>query len=684
MTEMEWMEKIRVSAEEIKIPKSISPDEMRKKLKKSKTNYARKQITAAVILFVCGISAFAGYQLIGDSREEDIVEKIIMATDRTLIESTGITEEIQDIETVIEPVEKRDAGTIYTVAKDYGEVYDILAENELSLLYSRSADIAKTDAEMEDSSITQSSSLSSAANLTGSMIEDLMGSIEAASDNVNHSETNVQTEGVYESDIIQTDGTYIYVVDNDIVQIIGIQDDLMNIIGQISAPINGASDRILELYINGDCLNLIVEHQKTTLSQSEEDVYYMDTDRTTELLTYDISSRTNPKLSGSIEQDGYYKTSRKIGPVVYLFTQQRIEVPYTARRTAILNDEVKSWIPTVGGNAIASDCIYLPAEGSNGNGLIISSVNVDHPDKVVDNTMILNNYVDIYVSTESLYLYNSDYSDGEAHTEIAKFELNNGVINAVGATSAAGQVYDTFAINENQGKLRLLTTDWSHGENENNLYLFDENMNLTGSLTGIAKGESIYAARYFGNMAYFVTYRNTDPLFVVDLSDEKEPKILSELEITGFSEYLHFWGEDKLIGIGYETDPNTGRQEGIKLTMFDLSNPADLKTLGTCVIGNIDYCPAFYNYKYVLADAGENLLGFAAETYGRSRKDSYLLFSWENGKFQELLVETLADDAGTEGYRGLYAGDTFYLVNQDHVTSYDRTQEYEKKGDLDL
>lgn len=59
-------------------------------------------------------------------------------------------------------------------------------------------------------------------------------------------------------------------------------------------------------------------------------------------------------------------------------------------------------------------------------------------------------------------------------------------------------------------------------------------------------------------MAYFVTYRNTDPLFAVDLSDDKNPKVLGELKISGFSEYLHFWGEDKLVGIGYETDEKQG------------------------------------------------------------------------------------------------------------------------------
>ena len=498
-----------------------------------------------------------------------------------------------------------------------------------------------------------------------------------------YSSTNLQTEGVDESDIIKTDGSYIYIVDNNVVKVIDIQNTEMAEAGEIKVSMDSAADRIVEMYVSGDVLNLIVEREETTLWQesSKEDVYEMDSTQVTELLTYDISDKENPVLKGSTTQDGYYNTSRKIGDIVYLFTENYIEMPDLEREEAVTEEQVEKWIPLVNGSAIAADCIYLPENGSNG--LVISSVNVDNPDQIVDNTMIMNDYVNIYVSTEAIYLYGTDYSGRNIKTEIAKFSLKNGIINAVGATSAAGEVYDTFAINEYQGKLRLLTTDWSSGEDENQLYLFDENLKLTGSIKGIAKGEQIYSARYFGDIVYFVTYRNTDPLFAVDLSDEENPKILSELKITGFSEYLHFWGEDKLVGIGYETDPDTGNREGLKITMFDISNPAHLKTAGTCVIKGIDYSPALYQYKCVLVDEGENLIGFATETYDRGQESNYLLFSWEDGNFETLLTEDLDSNVATDSYRGIYVGDTFYLVNTEEIISYDRGNGYEKVQQLE-
>ena len=184
--------------------------------------------------------------------------------------------------------------------------------------------------------------------------------------------------------------------------------------------------------------------------------------------------------------------------------------------------------------------------------------------------MILHNHAKIYVGPDSLYLYEWDYVNENSVTQIAKFEIENGTINAVNASSVQGEIYDTFAINEYEHTLRVLTTSYdTNGTPSNNLYLLDKDLLLTGTLHNIAPGEEIYAARYFGNTAYFITYENTDPLFAADLSDPDNPVLLGQLEITGFSEYLHFWGKDKLLGIGYETDPETGNRKGLKLVMFD-------------------------------------------------------------------------------------------------------------------
>lgn len=720
MTEQELLEKIKASADEIDIPEGISPEKMKSKLDGRKKRAPGRRLAAAAAVAVL-LAGLGGGAVLSHVREDVPMvaqeDEISAGVDQETAEADNAAAagEMAEAEAgeagnaAAEP--KKNAGALYVVAENYGDVYDLLnmryQETGVPAIYNTADDAAITSGAAAGTGAVQE--LQAQSKQRG---ESHSSSDEAEEDS--YSRTNVQTAGVDESDIVKTDGSYIYMVCDDAVKIIDVRGEAMKIAGEVSISMDSATDRVLEMYVDGDMLNLIVQKEKTDLEEKDakKRAYYVETHVETELLTYDITNRRKPALSGSITQDGYYKTSRKMGNVVYLFTQEWMNLPELTREEAVIGKDAGGWIPLVNGEAIAADCIYVPECGESG--LIISSTDIKNPGKIVDNTMIMNDYVDIYVSSEALYLYGTDYSESGVKTQIAKFSLKDGVIQAVGATQAAGEVRDTFAINEYDGTLRLLTTDWSRGENENQLYVFDGDLKPVGELTGIAEGEQIYAARYFGDTAYFVTYRNTDPLFAVDLSDAKHPKILSELKITGFSEYLHFWGEDKLVGIGYETNQDNGAQEGVKLTMFDISDPAELKTLGTCVIDNLDYSPALYDYKCVLADAGENLLGFAGESYDYrgsgewQEDDSYFLFAWEDGDFKNLLTEKIgvdedktsnvkvsdltsnAEDLTVENavadvlyagediadYRGLYVGERFYLAGLDCVISYDREKEY--------
>lgn len=96
-------------------------------------------------------------------------------------------------------------------------------------------------------------------------------------------------------------------------------------------------------------------------------------------------------------------------------------------------------------------------------------------------------------------------------------------------------------------------------------------MRKIGSLTGIAPGERIFSARYVDRRLYLVTFRQIDPFFVISLKSHRHPKILGELKITGFSRYLHPYSEDIIIGLGRQADAN-GRQQGLKISLFDVSN----------------------------------------------------------------------------------------------------------------
>lgn len=586
-------------------------------------------------------------------------------------------------------LKKADAGELYVVASDYWQVYDVIMQSA-KYYYNIRIDDALTDGVVVWEAIEEESSAS------GSVPEDFAKSSQAVSSDINadvgearkeFSTTNLQMEGVDESDIVKTDGSYLYIVRNNRIHIVDVRGGEPREAGSLDM----ASDsEILEIYVDDDKLIVVVQEISSELKTIESAVsslftakqqYQTVTQRRAVLYTYSLENPAKPELLGSVGQDGYYHTSRKIGDKVYLFTDEWMNDACDGS-----SRYSEDWVPVVGEEQIAADCIYIPQSG--GKALLISSMDVDKPDEIYDSVMIVNDSVTVYVSMDAIYLYNTrhhykantSYSGSKVQTEIAKFSLSDGCINAVGAANVNGSVTDTFAVNAYEGMLRILTND--HSGEGSSLYILDEKLAVLGKIEDIAPGEHVYAARYLGDMAYFVTYRNVDPLFAADLSDPAKPVILGELKITGYSEYLHMWKEGTMYGIGYETDPDTGRREGVKLAMFDVSDPVNLSVLDNVMIANADYSPAMYQYKTILSDYDKNLIGFVVTDYDKSQSNTYLLFQWKDGAFENILTVPIENDA--ENVRGLYVGDYFYIVTANEVIGFDRTEEFCDVGKLKM
>ncbi len=230
--------------------------------------------------------------------------------------------------------------------------------------------------------------------------------------------------------------------------------------------------------------------------------------------------------------------------------------------------------------------------------------------------------------------------------------------------------------------------------------MLDEELKVIGSLENLAEDERIYSARFIGDIAYFVTFRNMDPLFCVDVSDTAHPVLLGELKIPGFSDYLHPYGENLLLGIGYDTD-DTGAVECVKLTMFDISNPLGVEEKHTLVLEHYNSSEVCYNHRAVLVDMEKNLIGlpFEGSYYGKggyqdyTQKKGYAVYGYdgEKGFYQKfekeyvrkwepiyyhidgnrISVDGVQKEIGNNwndwyymNLRGIYIGDYFYLVNQ--------------------
>lgn len=683
MNEQEILTQLRKAAEEIEIPEALKPEQIEKQLQEQKAKQQQENqhlepkkskkiipwrrlgsMVAVLALVVCS-GIYITVTRVDKNSGTGQTDSIAMTDTQQTVGEAGETGDV-DVTAL---------GTMYHPASDYKEVYQTLLKGyqqnkQQNWIEEETSAETSTAASGAMNSGSDKYYYSDGAEYGSAVVDLTEGSKEGGKD---YSTTNLQMEGVDESDIAKIDGSYIYTVEDKYIVITDIRDGKLKEVTRFLPKDCGASDRVMEIYVDGDQLILVVQCYETSLEEDSAFCYEMNGKSTTQIQVYSIVDRKNPEFEGRLIQDGYYNTSRKIGDVVYLFTQYNM----TSDVVGYVEKEYTSVIPKVNGEKVAASEIYLP-ESSGESGILVSSLDVNKPDKVLDSKLVISGYAQTYISKDALYLYEEDY-DGAMITNIAKFALDEGRISGVAAAAVRGYVRDTFAINASDGYLRVLTTDYSTEDEVNALYILDENMKLTGQLTGIAPGEEIYAARFMGNTGYFVTYRNTDPLFTVDLSDPAKPEIIGELKVTGFSEYLHFWDDTHLLGVGYESDEKTGNIENIKLSMFNIENPGEVTEEAKLVLKDVDYSEALYDYKSVIISKDKNLIGLVCEDYSGSRtKQTYQIYSYENGTFKKQAEIPGINGANYENVRGMYSGNVFYLWINDNITSYDMTDGFKK------
>lgn len=272
-----------------------------------------------------------------------------------------------------------------------------------------------------------------------------------------------------------------------------------------------------------------------------------------------------------------------------------------------------------------------------------------------------------------------------------KISISNGNIEYKTKGEVPGQPLNQFSMDENNGYFRIATTtnDFSgRGSSLNHLYVLDENMNIVGKVEDLAKGERIFSARFIGDRAYLVTFVRIDPLFVIDLSDPANPKVLGELKIPGVSDYLHPYDENHIIGIGRAADDTQGRVtfNGVKLSLFDVSDVANPRETSKYEIGSRGTdSEALRDHKAFLFSKAKNLLVLPVLLV-ESEKD-YWQPSWQGAYVFNLDIEngftlkgrvTHSDQApDKEQYyyyygpysitRSLYMDDTLYTVSSSTI-----------------
>ena len=661
--EKEILDKIKQSTEKTPVPESLAPDQIMKMLEEHNSTQAsghipkkhgfsrghrmRGGLIAAALVLVVGIGAHIRQQnLSSDSATSSTKGSSSIGT------SSGKLASSDTLET----------------ATDYDEVYTYLQsyQDELdssSVTGSTDSGIVMYSNETADSSARTDSSSSSSDSATAS----------ARAVDTSFSDTNVRTEGVGEADIVKTDGSYLYTLkaNSQEISIVDIRSDQMKVVSGISLNENFQAS---EFYLSDQKLFVLGNMQNTQVDSDSKTLYRGSCTR---IQTYDLADINNPKSIGTVDQSGYYRTSRFKDGYLYVFSDYYIYDTITKK-------DYPSYVPLVGDNLLKQSDIYLPTNHAADQYLVVSSVSASSPDKAADQKAVMSE--NVYVSENNIYIYEytnssilADNLAAKNQTILRKLSYNKGKLSGSAQGKVKGYLNDSFSIDEYDNTLRLVTTvthNVGNSSQSNSVYVLDADLKTIGKIEDLAKNEQVYSARFLGDTGYFVTYEQTDPLFSVDFSDPENPKILGKLKIPGFSEYLHFYSDNLLLGIGMDTDEN-GITNGVKISMFDISDPSDVKEVSKYTLDQYYYSDVFSDYRAALVDPEKNLICFPLS----GSANQYVILSYDKDQGFQVQMQEEVNGNSYLGTRGVYANEKFYVINGNAIEAY-RMGDYVKIDDL--
>jgi uncharacterized secreted protein with C-terminal beta-propeller domain len=378
-----------------------------------------------------------------------------------------------------------------------------------------------------------------------------------------YSTTNVQVRGVDEADIIKTDGTYIYVVTGNSLKILHAYPAKTATI--ISAQMFYGTPQ--SLYVNGDRLVLICSEETPVESwncNKGSCSNYPPKKPKTRVFVYSVSDPAHPDLVREIGIDGYYKDSRMVGTCLYFVTTEAIRTSDGIDFPQIQDSEKGTSVLPV---------YYFDRKDREFSWTTVGAVDVRSDKPVKARTFLVGSAGTVYVSPTHLYIAiptPGDYRNPDA-TSIYSFAIDEDRMTFTAEGSVDGTLLSQYSMDEYGGNLRVATTVQDYTSRTSSTYskvsVLDDRLNVVGTVANIAPGERIYAARFLGERLYLVTFRETDPFFVIDLRNPERPKILGELHIPGFSSYLHPYDATHIIGIGMQST-----RGGLKMALFDVAD----------------------------------------------------------------------------------------------------------------
>ena len=570
-----------------------------------------------------------------------------------------------------------------------GNKYYSAAEN-YNTLYKKLNEIYESNRSQDDFVYNSDSykTSSNKASADENRLENDAGATGSNKKTSDYSETTAQTEGVDEADIVKTDGKYIYFLNTNSASLKIASADGKSTSVLSSLDLNTQDGyNYYDMYAYGDRITVIGTYfsiNKKCGNNALVELLYHEKEETV-ITVIDIADRTAPKIVREFTQSGLYSDSRMTKGKLYIITE------YCVSGENMVENRAETYAPYVKcGNDItvtAPNNIMIKAEDiTSTEYLVIGTYDVSES-KLLSTCSVLGGAGTVYCSTENIitadsrWLYNEN-GNSYNYTVVSRFSISEGPVKYIASAEINGELLNQFSIDEYNGYFRFVLTEHSEDMNieynndgtvetvtssrfvqKNTLRILDGKLNEVGAITDIAPNESVYSARFMGNTVYFVTFRQTDPLFSADISDPSNPTLTGALKIPGFSNYLYPYGEGKLLGIGRDADENTGRVGNLKLSMFNISDPANVNEEGKLITENSDWIPALNNHKAMLISPGKNLIGFSSDSID-THKSVYTIYGYESGEFKRFAEIPLPNENGTDTYtaRGIFVGNSIYIV----------------------
>ncbi len=415
-----------------------------------------------------------------------------------------------------------------------------------------------------------------------------------------HSETNVQEEGVDEADLVKTDGTWLYALAGGHL-VVSRAWPYAEAAQVAQVRLDGASQGI---YLYGGLVVAVGTVWDVPAPRSGHDPS-PETDQGRTLVTVvDVSDPTAPVVVRETYGVGTLVESRRVGNRLYVVTYQDIDVVKGASdardaERRVRDADPRAWLPWRSDNVLSGgswssdddtvcDCEDVWASEREGGSWLVTvqSMDLDDPTSTIAGESVVGEANTVYASPTAMYVAASEYAegpfpsvDGTLQTVVHKFDLGSGDARPsyVATGKVLGVLDERFGLSEYQDVLRIATTEWEGTSSAvvTTLQESDGGFQVLDTLEGLGEGEEIYATRFVRDMGYVVTFMQVDPLFTIDLADPWDIRLGGELEVTGWSDYLHPMDDDHLLSVGMDESGGDGWR--LAVSLFDVSDISDPK-----------------------------------------------------------------------------------------------------------